>query len=86
MFFELGTHHCHLDFKRLIANNNVIISRTFHPQQKIISIYNNDTRKIYPDLNPTASQDPQTYHLKNLIKIDPYLLYQTEVVKKGEII
>ena len=29
-----------------------------------MSIYDNDT-KIYPDLNPSAPQEPQTYRLKN---------------------
>ena len=31
-----------------------------------MNIYDNETTsKIYPDLNPTAPQKPQTYHLKN---------------------
>ena len=29
VFLELGTHHCHLDFKLLDENKNVIIPRTF---------------------------------------------------------
>ena len=29
-----------------------------------MSIYDNET-KIYPDLNPSAPQEPQTYQLKN---------------------
>ena len=29
-----------------------------------MSIYDNETSKIYPDLNPTAPQEPQTYRLK----------------------
>ena len=29
-----------------------------------MSIYDNQT-KIYPDLNPTEPQEPQTYWLKN---------------------
>ena len=29
-------------------------------------MYDNETTsKIYPDINPTAPQEPQTYHLKN---------------------
>ena len=29
-------------------------------------MYDNEkTSKIYPDINPTAPQEPQTYHLKN---------------------
>ena len=31
-----------------------------------MSIYDNETpSKIYPDLNPTAPQEPQTYRFKN---------------------
>ena len=32
-----------------------------------MSIYDNETtRKIYPDLNHTAPQEPQTYHFKKI--------------------
>ena len=34
----------------------------------------NETRKIYPDLNLTAPQEPQAYRLKRLIEIETYLL------------
>ena len=45
-----------------------------------MSIYhNNETRKIYPDLNPMALQEPQTYRLKKLTEIEAYLLDQIEV-------
>ena len=45
-----------------------------------MSIYDNETtRKIYPDLNPTAPQEPQTYRLKKLTEIEAYLLDQIEV-------
>ena len=45
-----------------------------------MSIYhNNETRKIYPDLNPMALQEPQTYRLKKLTEIEVYLLDQIEV-------
>ena len=31
-----------------------------------MSIYDNETpSKLYPDLNPTAPQEPQTYRVKN---------------------
>ena len=30
-----------------------------------MSTYDNQTSNIYPDLNPTAPQNPQTYRLKN---------------------
>ena len=33
-----------------------------------MSIYDNDT-KIYPDLNPRAPQEPQTYRLQKLTEI-----------------
>ena len=43
-----------------------------------MSIYDNET-KIYPDLNPTAPQEPQTYRLKKLTEIEAYLLNEIEV-------
>ena len=48
-----------------------------------MSIYDNETTsKIYPDLNPTARQEPQTYRLKKLTEIEVYLLDETEVRKR----
>ena len=35
--------------------------------------------KIYPDLNPTAQQEPQTYRLNKLSEIEVYFLNETEV-------
>ena len=43
-----------------------------------MSIYNNET-KIYPDLNPTAPQEPQTYRLQKLTETEAYLLEEIEV-------
>ena len=43
-----------------------------------MSIYDNET-KIYPDLNPTAPQEPQSYRLKKLTEIETYLLNEIEV-------
>ena len=43
-----------------------------------MSIYDNET-KIYPDLNPTSAQEPQTYWLKKLTEIEAYLLDEIEV-------
>ena len=43
-----------------------------------MSIYDNET-KIYPDLNPTAPQEPQTYCLKKLTGREVYLLHEIEV-------
>ena len=47
-----------------------------------MSIYNNDSSKIYPDLNPTTQEEPQAYHFKNLTEIEAYLLDETEVRKR----
>ena len=43
-----------------------------------MSIYDNKT-KIYPDLNPTAPQEPQTYRIKKLTETDANLLDEIEV-------
>ena len=43
-----------------------------------MSIYNNET-KMYPDLNLTAPQEPQTYRLKKLTEIDAFFLDGIEV-------
>ena len=42
-----------------------------------MSIYGNET-KIYPDLNPTAPQEPQTYQLQKLTETEIYLLNEIE--------
>ena len=44
-----------------------------------MSIYDNET-KIYPDLNPTAPQEPQTYCLNKLSEIQAYFLNEIEEV------
>ena len=44
-----------------------------------MTIYDNETSKIYPDLNPTAPQEPQKYRLKKLTEIEAYLLDEIEV-------
>ena len=45
-----------------------------------MSIYDNETAsKIYPDLNPAASQEPETYQFKKLTKIETYLLDKIEI-------
>ena len=36
-----------------------------------MSIYNNET-KIYPDLNPTTPQEPQSYRLNKPSKLEAY--------------
>ena len=46
-----------------------------------MSIYDNET-KIYPDLNPTAPQEPQTYQLKRLTEIETYFLDEIEVLER----
>ena len=45
-----------------------------------MSLFDNETTsKIYPDLNPTAPQKPQTNCLKKLTEIEAYLLDEIEV-------
>ena len=46
-----------------------------------MSIHDNKTIKIYPDLNPTALQEPQTYRLKKLTEIEAFFLDEIEVRK-----
>ena len=43
-----------------------------------MSIYDNET-KIYPDSNPSAPQELQTYRLKKLTEIEAFLLDKIEV-------
>ena len=46
-----------------------------------MSIYDNET-KIYPDLNPTAPQEPQSYRSNKLSKTEAYLLNEIEVLEQ----
>ena len=47
-----------------------------------MNIYGNEiTSRIYPDLNSTVPQEPQTYRLKQLTEIEAYLLNKIEVCK-----
>ena len=41
-------------------------------------IYDNEIR-IHPDLNPTAPQEPQSYHLNKLFEIEAYFHNEIEV-------
>ena len=43
-----------------------------------MSIYDNET-ELYPDLNPRAPQEPQTYRLNKLSEIEAYFLNEIEV-------
>ena len=43
-----------------------------------MSIYGNET-KIYPDLNPTALQESQSYQLSKLSEIEAFFLNEIEV-------
>ena len=43
-----------------------------------MSVYENKT-KIYPDLNPAAPQEPQTYCLNKLSETEAYFLHEIEV-------
>ena len=49
-----------------------------------MSIYDNETSKSYPDLNPTALQKPQSYFLKKITEIEAYLLDKMEIMEKDE--
>ena len=46
-----------------------------------MSIYNNEA-KIYPDLNPSAPQEPQIYQLRKLTKIATFFLDEIETRKR----
>ena len=43
-----------------------------------MSIYDNET-KIYPDLNPSVPQEPQTYRQQKLTEIETSFLDEIEV-------
>ena len=47
-----------------------------------MSVYDNET-KIYPDLNPTAPQEPQTYRLNKLSGTEAYFHNEIEVREQG---
>ena len=82
MFLELDIHQPHLDFKILDEKTNKVIPRTFCLQLlNKKSIYDNETNKIYPDLNPTATQEPQTYRLNKLSGTEGYLLDEIEACR-----
>ena len=44
-------------------------------------MYDNET-KIYPELNPTAPQEPQSYRLNKLSEIETYILEETDVCEQ----
>ena len=46
-----------------------------------MSIYDNEI-KIYPDLNPTAPQEPQTYRFKKLTEMEAFFLDEIEVLER----
>ena len=46
-----------------------------------MSVYVNET-KIYPDLNATAPQEPQTYRLNKLSETEAYFLNELELHKQ----
>ena len=47
-----------------------------------MSIFDNETSKIYPDLNPTAPQEPQRHRLNKLSEIEAFCL--NEIVVRGQ--
>ena len=46
-----------------------------------MSIYDNET-KLYPDLNSTAPQEPQSYRFNKLSDIEAYFLNEIEVCEQ----
>ena len=46
-----------------------------------MSVYDNDTN-IYPDLNPSAPQEPQTYRLKKLTETETFFLDEIEACRR----
>ena len=46
-----------------------------------MSIYENET-KIYQDLEPTVTQEPQKYRLNKFSEIEEYFLNEIEVRKQ----
>ena len=48
-----------------------------------MSIFDNET-KIYPDLNPTARQESQTYWLKKLTEIEAFFLDEIEARRRRQ--
>ena len=46
-----------------------------------MSIYDNE-KKIYPDLNPIALQEPQLYRLNKLSEIEAYFFNESEVCEQ----
>ena len=43
-----------------------------------MSIYDNET-KLYPDVNPTAPQESQSYRLNKLSEVEAFVLDEIEV-------
>ena len=48
-----------------------------------MSLYDNET-KIYPDLEPTAPQEPQSYWLNKLSEIETYFLDEIDARERNE--
>ena len=46
-----------------------------------MSTYDNETSKIYPGLNPTASQELQTYRINKLAEIEVFFLMKLKFLK-----
>ena len=79
VFIELDIHQPHLDCKILDETNNDVFLRTFHLQLLNKNEHIDNETKIYPDLNSTAPQEPQTYRLNKLSEIEEYFLNKIEV-------
>ena len=53
------------------------LSHSIYGIKQRMSVYDNET-KIYPDLNTTAPQEPQSYRLNKLSEIEAYFLNEIE--------
>ena len=67
-----------LSIEKTKGYNKILVSNT---DMQRMSIYDSET-KIYPDLIPTALQEPQTYQLKKLSKIEAFVLEEIEVCER----
>ena len=80
VFLELDIDQPHLDFKILDESNNEVIPVTFYLQLlNKKRAYTTMKPQIYPDLKPTAPQEPQSYGLNKLSKIEAFFLDEIEV-------
>ena len=80
VFLEVDTDHCHLDFKLLDENNNVIIAMTFFLQllNKGHEQYDNKKQNI-SRFKLCGSRGASNISLKKLTEIEAYFLHEIHV-------